>query len=85
MTDVNFALPAQLLTAKGQIGLHAAPEGGPVDHGSLGRLVGRVMDAEPGERARYFIFDHGGLYLHAHEIEALASTRSYADWHAGQV
>lgn len=84
MTDVNFSVPAKLLTSRGQIGLPPARDGGPIDHGSLGRMVSKVMDAAPEERERYFIFADGGAYLHTHEIEALASTRRYADWHAGQ-
>ena len=82
MTDLNFSTPAKLLTTRGQTGSHLAP--GPLDQGSLGRLVGKVMDAEPGERGGYVIAN-GSSYLHAHEIEALAMTRRYTDWHAGQV
>jgi hypothetical protein len=84
MTDISFSVPAKLLASEGHIGLHSTQDGSLVDKGSLGRLVGRVMDTEPGNRWRYSIFAEGTSYLHAHEIEALASTRRYADWHAGQ-
>jgi hypothetical protein len=82
MTDLNFSTQATLLAAKTHIG--SPPHTGPLDQGSLGRLVGKVMDAEPGERGRYVIAN-GGAYLQPHEIEALAQTRRYTDWHAGQV
>ena len=82
MTDISFSVPAKLLASQGQIGLNSAT---PLDHGSLGRMVGKVMNAEPGDRWRYAIIADGLSSLHAHEIEALASTRRYADWHAGQV
>ncbi len=84
MTDINFSVPAKLLTSQ-SAALAGGLVGSPLDQGSLGRMVGKVMDAEPGERSRYFIFADGGAYLHAHEIEALAGTRRYTDWHAGQV
>ena len=84
MTDINFSVRARLLASEGQIGLNATQDGKPLDQGSLGRLVGKVMDAAPGDRWRYAIFADGVSYVHAHEIEALASTRRYADWHAGQ-
>ncbi len=81
MTDINFSVRAKLLASEGPIGV---TDGRPVDQGSLGRLVGKVMDAEPGDRWRYAISADGGSTLHAHQIEALARTRRYADWHAGQ-
>lgn len=83
MTDISFSLSARLLASDGQTGLHAAHDGNPLDRGSLGRMVGKVMDTEPGQRWRYAISTDAGSYLHAHEIEALAQTRRYADWNAG--
>lgn len=80
MTDISFSVSARLLACEGQVGLHA---GSPLDRGSLGRMVGKVMDTEPGQRWRYAISTDAGSYLHAHEIEALARTRRYADWNAG--
>jgi len=85
MTDISFSAPARLLASEGPLALHAAHLAGaldnpPVDHGSLGRMVGKVMDAEPGERWRYAITADGVSQLYAAEIEALAGTRQYADW-----
>jgi len=85
MTDISFSAPARLLASEGPITLHAAHQTGSLDHGSLGRMVGKVMDAEPGERWRYAIAADGVSQLYAAEIEALAGTRQYADWQAGQV
>lgn len=79
MTDISFSVPARLLASQD---LQAAQEA-PLDKGSLGRMVSKVMDAEPSQRWRYSIFTDAGSYLHAQEIEALANTRRYADWNAG--
>jgi hypothetical protein len=80
MTDISFTVPARLMASRD---LHAAHGDTPLDKGSLGRMVSKVMDTEPSECWRYSIFTDAGSYLHAHEIEALASTRRYADWNAG--
>jgi hypothetical protein len=85
VTDISFSIPAKLLASESQIDLSATHRNGAVDQGSLGRMVSKVMGLEPEERRHYSIFADGGSYLHAHEIEALASTRRYADWNAGQV
>jgi hypothetical protein len=84
MTDISFSTPAQLLASRHAPLTRGAHGTGPVDYGSLGRMVGRVMSLEPGERRHYAISADGGSHLHAHEIEALAGTRRYADWNAGQ-
>lgn len=88
MTDISFSVPARLLASQGRDGLHSAhdhtaPGHTHLDKGSLGRMVGKVMETDPGERWRYLIATDGGSHLHSHEIEALARTRRYADWNAG--
>jgi hypothetical protein len=85
MTDISFSAPARLLASESQIAQQALHHAGAVDRGSLGRLVGKVMEAEPGGRWRYAIAADGVSQLYAAEIEALAGTRQYADWQAGQV
>lgn len=82
MTDISFSVPAKLLAASDTV----ASLGKALDHGSLGRMVGKVMDTEPHDRWRYAILLEGkAARLHLRDIEALAGTRGFADWRAGQV
>ncbi|WP_157098610.1 hypothetical protein [Novosphingobium rosa] len=85
MTDISFSTPAKLLAFDGQQGGEAGFRDSSVDEGTLGRLVGIVMAAEPAERWRYAIQTGEQSRLRAEQIATLAGSRSYADWHAGQL
>ncbi|WP_206239297.1 hypothetical protein [Novosphingobium terrae] len=85
MADISFSIPATLLAFDDQNGAETGFRGDSVDAGSLGRLVGIVMAAEPAERWRYAIRTDDTSPLRADQIATLASSRSYADWHAGQI